>query len=68
MKIYSGVWKKPKTLKMAILARNVQILSVKSFGGHLRHIETQLHGKNQKNGQGWNARTHIKGTKNVHGK
>ena len=63
------------TKKMAILAKNGQILTIfghfegqiffdrKIFGGHLSHMETQLHAKNQKkksNGQGCRAGTDVR--------
>ena len=50
MKIYSGVWK-PKHSKMAIFWAfwgSKKFLTKKIFGGHLCHMETQLHAKNRK--------------------
>ena len=38
-------------------------LAEKNFGGHLSHMETQLHAKNQKkisNGQGCRTGTHVR--------
>ena len=61
---------------MAILVKNGQILTIfghfggqknfsteKIFGGHLSHMEIQLHAKNQKNisnGQGCRTGTHAR--------
>ena len=54
----SDVWFQRKCPKTWLLSENGKFLDQKDFGGHLGHMETQLHAKKSK-GQGYRTGTDV---------